>query len=286
MSAAVSAGRSPFLFCLVSLLFLALLPRAASADGTELPRYWTAEALREGSPQAFSPSGAESLNLRFTPQEEMCAARYGDQWYAVCARPTGLAGKPAPGAALEPAMPGVWRWADDRLLTFTPAAPWPAGTRYEVKLPESALPSSTRMTHPLAFVTRGVEAEGEGNFRVDPQNPREMAVSGVIRFNYPMRRESVAASAMLPDGGKALIGEPVFLWNEGGDALRFSVPVRALDEQGRMLRVSVARGCMASSGGKPGEGVELNVSLPGRHDLFRLNSAEAVVVTGADMRAR
>ena len=80
MSAAVSAGRSPFLFCLVSLLFLALLPRAASADGTELPRYWTAEALREGSPQAFSPSGAESLNLRFTPQEEMCAARYGDQW--------------------------------------------------------------------------------------------------------------------------------------------------------------------------------------------------------------
>ena len=90
----------------------------------------------------------------------------------------------------------------------------------------------------------------------------------------------------LPDGGKALIGEPVFLWNEGGDALRFSVPVRALDEQGRMLRVSVARGCMASSGGKPGEGVELNVSLPGRHDLFRLNSAEAVVVTGADMRAR
>ena len=90
----------------------------------------------------------------------------------------------------------------------------------------------------------------------------------------------------LPDGGKALIGEPVFLWNEGGDALRFSVPVRALDEQGRMLRVSVARGCMASSGGKPGEGVELNVSLPGRHGLFRLNSAEAVVVTGADMRAR
>lgn len=63
------------------------------------------------------------------------------------------------------------------------------------------------------------------------------------------------------------------------------MPVRALDEQGRMLRVSVARGCMASSGGKPGEGVELNVSLPGRHDLFRLNSAEAVVVTGADMRA-
>lgn len=286
MPAAVSAARPSWFFCLVSLVFLALLPRAAHADGIELPRYWTAEALREGSPQAFSPSGRESLTLRFTPQEEMCAAKYGSQWYEVCARPTGLTGKPAPGVTLEPAVPGVWRWTGERALRFTPAEPWPAGTRYTVKLPERALPSSTHVTHPLTFVTRSVEASGDGSFRFDPQNPKEMAVSGVFRFNYAMNRASVSASVSLPGGGKALIGEPVFLWNESGDALRFSVPVRALDDQSRMLRVSVARGCMASSGGKPGEGVELNISLPTRHGLFQLNSAEAVTVTGADMRVR
>ncbi len=286
MSAAVSVGRSSFLFCLVSLLFAALFPRAAHADGIELPRYWTAESLKEGAAQAISLAGKERLNVRFVPQEEMCTAKYGNQWYDVCARPTGLTGKPALGVTLEPAVPGAWRWTDERMLSFTPAAPWPAGTRYTVNLPEKALPASTHLTHPLTFVTRSVETSGNGNFRFDPQNPKEMAVSGVFRFNYPMNRASVSASATLPDGGGALIGTPVFLWNESGDVLRFSVPVRALDEKGRILRVAVARGCAASSGGKPGEGVELNISLPGKHDLFQLNGAEGVVVTDSDMRAR
>lgn len=268
----------------VSLVWAAL-SSPAFADGVELPRYWAVESLREGSPQAFAPSGDVRLYLRFAPQEDMCSAKYGDQWYDVCARPTGFAGRPAPGAALEPAMPGVWRWTDDRQLTFIPSEPWPAGTRYTVNLPENSLPPSARLTHPLAFVTEPVEITGRGSFQFDPRNPREMAVSGVFLFNYPMRRESVSVSATL-DGGNALIGEPVFLWNESGSTLRFSVPVRALDETGRTLRLAVARGCTAVSGGEAGEGVELNISLPSRHELFQLNGAEAVVATGGDMRAR
>lgn len=145
---------------------------------------------------------------------------------------------------LDPPLPGTWRWTDDRLLSFTPFTDWPAGTRYTVRLPESSLPPATRVEQPISFVTQSVKVAGSGAFRVDPQNPREMAVSGSIRFSFPMRKESVSATAELPEGSKTLIGEPVFLWDENGLELSFSVPVRALDVRNGILRVNVARGAM------------------------------------------
>lgn len=283
MSATISTGRSAVVFGLVFLLFSVLLSGIARAEGAELVRYWQVEGVNPDS--ELSLSGRTPLHLAFIPQENLCAAEYGDQWYAVCARSTGMAGRPAPDVTLDPPLPGTWRWTDDRLLSFTPFTDWPAGTRYTVRLPESSLPPATRVEQPISFVTQSVKVTGSGAFRVDPQNPREMAVSGSIRFSFPMRKESVSATAELPEGSKTLIGEPVFLWDENGLELSFSVPVRALDVRNGTLRVNVARGAMALFGGAPAEGLELNISLPGKNELFRLESAEAAVLTGADMRA-
>ena len=128
MSATISTGRSAVVFGLVFLLFSVLLPGIVRAEGTELVRYWQVEGVNPDS--ELSLSGRTPLHLAFIPQENLCAAEYGDQWYAVCARSTGMAGRPAPDVTLDPPLPGTWRWTDDRLLSFTPFTDWPAGTRY------------------------------------------------------------------------------------------------------------------------------------------------------------
>jgi hypothetical protein len=38
------------------------------------------------------------------------------------------------GLSLEPVLTGVWRWVDDKTLSFLPAADWPVGQPYEVNI--------------------------------------------------------------------------------------------------------------------------------------------------------
>ena len=46
---------------------------------------------------------------------------------------------------LDPAMPGTWKWTNDRKLAFTPAQDWPADNKYRIIFDKRLFPSHVRM---------------------------------------------------------------------------------------------------------------------------------------------
>ena len=223
----------------------------------ELTRYWTL-AVREESPVP-TVEGRSALRLDFVSQESLCRQHYGDEWYYICYRSTNLTGRRVSGAELSPALNGEWRWEGDYTLLFEPDTPWPADSAYRVSLPAGALPPATQLDARLEFRTLPLRVDGEGAFHVDPLDRSTMAVTGSLKFNYPMDRRSVEArlrfSAGADAGGrKALLGEPVLDWRSEDSELYFSVPVLSLPEGDGVLDVFLEPGAQAISGGKAGQG--------------------------------
>ncbi len=261
-------------------------PRAA------LVRYWEEPSFAAPAQEAArpSPQGGTSLTLLFSPQEALCKSHYREDWLSVCGRRTGLAGKPASGVALSPALEGEWRWQGDMALAFRPRNAWPADQEFTVDIPAEALPSGTELVTGIRFRTRPLMANIAGDFKFDPQDAKIMAVSGVISFNYPVDRAGVrerfriSASAKDRDAG-LLYGDPVLTWS-GDQNLAFSVPVLALPAKASALRVELLPGAMAASGGRGGLGAEFNAPLPGKDQLFSLTGAVVSLATTEKLNAR
>lgn len=263
---------------------------SAPGGAAALPRYWKAgEAFSERGGSGVE--GRAALTMPFRPDERLCKARYGSDWHAVCGRSAGLAGRPARGVVLTPPLPGVWRWQGDMSLRFQPDGAWPAGVEYKVSVPDAILPPGVELDAQPSFRTRPLTADIGASFLFDPQDAKKMAVSGEIRFNYPMDRAGVErllriAAPAAPDGERVLLGKPLLDWNADADVLSFSVPVLSQPRGPAGVSVTLKPGYSAQSGGEAGLGAELVTFLPGREGLFTLNGVEAVVATGSDLRAR
>ncbi len=93
------------------------------------------------------------------------------------------------GIASRPAVKGQWKWTDDRTLTFTPAADWPVGQSYTVRLDPTKLlaPQVHLAEDRFDFSTEAFTATlGEGEFYQDPQNASAKQVIQKLDFNYPV----------------------------------------------------------------------------------------------------
>ncbi|MGN6328963.1 MAG: Ig-like domain-containing protein, partial [Rhodanobacter sp.] len=93
------------------------------------------------------------------------------------------------GISSSPAVKGQWKWTDDRTLVFTPAADWPVGQKYTVRLdPRKLLAPQVHLAEDhFDFATEAFTATlGEGEFYQDPQNASAKQVIQKLDFNYPV----------------------------------------------------------------------------------------------------
>jgi uncharacterized protein YfaS (alpha-2-macroglobulin family) len=119
-------------------------------------------------------------------------------------------GKAAVGVALTPAHEGGWKWNTDKLLVFTPAKDWPAGTEFTVKLdpaqlpPEVALKESNWKGKTPALQLSPVESE----FKIDLTDPSIQNV--VVGFNstHPLDKAQIEQLVSLEIIG----GSKIFEW--------------------------------------------------------------------------
>jgi alpha-2-macroglobulin len=109
-------------------------------------------------------------------------------------------GKPVTkGVTLSPALPGTWRWTDDKTLAFEPTQDWPAATTYDVTLDRAMFSKQARFaTLQKQFQTPAFTVDvRDPIFYIDPTHPATKQITATLVFSHPVDRASLEASLKL-----------------------------------------------------------------------------------------
>lgn len=194
------------------------------------------------------------------------------------------------GITVTPPLEGVWRWASDSELVFTPRNDWPISQDYTITFDRKLFPSHILLrdySYPLRSPDFGATIQDE-EFYEDPTNPKIKQIVATVRFTHPIDKadfekrisfrmrvepvKSFASSQAKSFGFKvtydAFVGR-AFIHSES-----FGIP----DNEGQML-LSIAKGVRSSRGG-PGTDyvLERTVNIPGIESYFRIQSVTTNVV--------
>lgn len=97
------------------------------------------------------------------------------------------------GIALDPAIPGEWRWASETQLRFSPADDWPAGQVYTVRYDDSLFaPNLILESNEAEFKTIDFRARiTELEFYQDPVQQDLRKVVATLDFSHPVDKASL-----------------------------------------------------------------------------------------------
>ena len=182
--------------------------------------------------------------------------------FSQSAAPLSQAGKPVDGGVrLEPAVRGVWRWDDDRTLTFRPEADWPAANAYRVILEKRLVaPQILLASNAVDFRTELFRASfTKQAFYQNPADPAEKRVVATIAFTHPVEagailknlEMTVIGGSRVFDNGGSKPGEPPFSVDLGPHNLVAyikTVPL-ALPEHEDFMKLSLGAGLWTTQGG-------------------------------------
>ena len=201
------------------------------------------------------------------------------------AAPIDAIGKPVEaGLRLEPAVAGRWNWASETTLRFEPAADWPVGQAYALRLeprallrPGLALAEPTLRFSSAPFTATLVRAE----FYQDPVEPALKKVVVALRFSHPVDPRSLeqhfslrpAGAAKALFGGGAALGVQLSYDETRLNAYVNSEPLKMAEAES-VLRARLSAGLRSSLGGPATTGpLEADVKVPGRLSLTVRNAA-------------
>ncbi|HAH07531.1 MAG TPA: alpha-2-macroglobulin [Elusimicrobia bacterium] len=199
-------------------------------------------------------------------------------------------GKPVPrGITLVPHVPGIWVWASDSRLTFTPKEDWAIGQDYVVRLDRSLFPDHVRLErYDYRFRSAPFTAAlSAAEFYQDPTNPKLKKVVATVSFSHPVDpaefEKLVALRLAGQERGFFGFGAKTYpftiLYNKHkSEAFIHSDPVD-IPMNDTYMAVSVDGGLRAARGGRPfGETLERQVPIPGMYNYFRIDSAVLTIV--------
>src|SRR3984957_16940763 len=186
------------------------------------------------------------------------------------------------GITVTPALLGVWRWASDSQLIFTPQHDWPIGQDYNIKLDRKLFPSHVLLkdySYSFRSPDFGASIQDE-EFYEDPTNPKIKQVVATVSFTHPVDkadfekrisfRMRVEPVKNFDSSEAKSFGFKVTYDAVGGKAFIHSDSFGIPDDEGAML-LSIAKGVRSSKGG-PGtdEALERTVNIPGIQSYFRI----------------
>jgi uncharacterized protein YfaS (alpha-2-macroglobulin family) len=191
------------------------------------------------------------------------------------------------GITVVPPLVGVWRWASDSQLVFTPRNDWPIGQNYTISLDRKLFPSHILLkdySYSFRSPDFGAEIEDE-EFYEDPTNPKIKQVVATVQFTHPVDkadfekrisfRMRVEPVKNFDSSNAKSLGFKVTYNATGGKAFIHSDPFGIPNDEGEML-LSIAKGVRSTRGG-PGteETLERTVNIPGIESYFRIESVNA-----------
>ncbi|WP_164018909.1 alpha-2-macroglobulin family protein [Pyxidicoccus trucidator] len=199
-------------------------------------------------------------------------------------------GKPVTaGITLTPAIPGEWRWADDKMLTFTPTADWAVGQEYKVVLDRTLFPGHILLdAYETTFQSAPFSATiTDLQFYEDPRNPKEKRVVATVAFSHAVDPATLVRNLSLRMGE-----EKRGLLGGGSDGFPFNVTYDKFKGQAFIqsdlipipanntpMTLTVEPGVRAARGGEATKSkLERNVSIPGMYTYFHVTGTEVSLV--------
>lgn len=94
----------------------------------------------------------------------------------------------ASGISISPEIKGVWKWAADDRISFSPIEHWTPGTEYKVTLDRELFASHIELdAYKAEFETRSFSATTlSSDFHIDPVDEDVKQVTATIRFSHPV----------------------------------------------------------------------------------------------------
>lgn len=195
----------------------------------------------------------------------------------------------AAGISTSPALAGVWRWRDDKTLSFAPADDWAVGAEYTVRFerklfkPEVRLADYQAVFHTPAFSASIVRAE----FYQDPINPLTKQGVFELSFSHPVNTAELEKRIELQlaqqSGGVLGIGKETTRFSVAYDKLKLHAYVRsavlAIPKENSALNFTLDKGVVAVRGGPAlDQPLTRRITVPGLYSL-RVNRASPLVAT-------
>ena len=195
--------------------------------------------------------------------------------------PLALIGKEAVDIGLEPATPGRWTWTTASRLEFLPAADWPVGQKYKVRLGSKALAAHVDLaSRDVEFIAPPFSAQFDNaEFYQDPVQASLRRAVFTVRFSHPVNPAEFEKRLLMyyDDACNKATGLVAALglnacasdkFNVSYDKHKLVATVQsqplAIPEQSRAMTLKLAAGLMAQRGG-PGTDSEVQrqVDVPG-----------------------
>ena len=169
----------------------------------------------------------ESASFTVTPPERTRIEREGAKPDPLLVRfdrsvaPLALVGKTVPGGiTLRPALPGTWRWLDDRVLEFRSRDDWPVGQRFDVTFDKGAVAPQIRLErYAFEFASASFGARlATAEFYQDPVNPGVKFAVFDLEFTHPVDAAELERRIEL-----RLAGQKTGVLGVGRESIAFSV---------------------------------------------------------------
>jgi alpha-2-macroglobulin len=185
---------------------------------------------------------------------------------------------------VTPALEGVWRWASDSDLVFTPKNDWPISQDYSIKFDRRLFPSHVLLrdyTYTFRSPDFGASIQDE-EFYEDPTNPKIKQVVATVRFTHPVDkadfqkrisfRMRVEPIRSFDSSEAKSFGFKVTYDAVAGRAFIHSESFGIPDNEGQML-LTIAKSVRSSRGGPGTEWpLQRTVNIPGIESYFRIQS--------------
>lgn len=208
--------------------------------------------------------------------------------------PTSSIGKPVKdGISISPKIEGVWTWASDQALSFTPQSDsngldWPIGQDFTVKFQKSLLASHVLMeSYQVDFKTEPLTARTQKEeFYLDPNVPANKRVVVTFSFNFPIEPESFkkhiryqaldAADSEISNPF-AKVGFSVSFNENKTQAYLQSDPLPLISEDVR-LGFLLEKGTKGAWGGKLEDGISGHGTVPGQDTYLQVNESHISII--------
>ncbi|MBK7861058.1 MAG: alpha-2-macroglobulin family protein [Archangiaceae bacterium] len=208
------------------------------------------------------------------------------------AAPLDQLGKPVLShVKLSPALPGEWKWMNERSLVFAPVRPWPLATHFTVELDEALVsrPNVLLQTHQLEFDTAPFAVKlSSAEFYQDPVDPLVKQVVATYDFNYPVDPASFEKAVKLTSAPVSNgLQKASHRLSISYDDLHFQAWVRSeplpLPLEDHQATLLLSPGVKPEVGGSElSQELSRQVVIPGKGNRFKVEQVQASIARSAD----
>lgn len=182
---------------------------------------------------------------------------------------------------ISPSISGQWQWQSDKILTFMPTSPWPAGQEYTVSFSKNLFKQTYRMPEwHIKFTTIPFSIHiKDFKFFQDLFNPGVYKTSATLSFNYPVDTQNLSQHIQLfyPETNKPLAYKTSY--GPGNLEAYIQAEIKPLPDHAQYLKLNLTKEIKPGTSGNPTTtAIEARLMIPDKNSVMKISKISAVIV--------